>query len=252
MINKDEYLKKLKELASIPGNINGIYNYCDRWCERCIFTHKCLNYAIQNAAGYEKDSENIYFWENLHIIFEATKQMLEDDMDRLGIKIDYTELEPYENSDIVKYKSTERNPLTRQAKEHGMEVLKWLDNFQKKNHKLAQMGINVDSNSPNLKNAIEVIGWYALFISAKINRALNFFNDDLTDETMKADSDGSAKIALVAINRSIEAWTFLYSLQAADEENIFKFLIELSSLKKQVENLFPDAWKFIRPGFDEL
>lgn len=36
---KDRTLKLVKE-----GNfIEGIYNYCDRWCEKCSFTARCLN-----------------------------------------------------------------------------------------------------------------------------------------------------------------------------------------------------------------
>jgi len=23
-------------------NISGIYNYCDRWCEKCLYTNRCL------------------------------------------------------------------------------------------------------------------------------------------------------------------------------------------------------------------
>ena len=33
----------LLKLAADPKYIPGIYNYCDRWCERCPFTSQCLN-----------------------------------------------------------------------------------------------------------------------------------------------------------------------------------------------------------------
>jgi len=36
--------KELAELAGDPRFISGIYNYCDRWCERCNFTSRCLVY----------------------------------------------------------------------------------------------------------------------------------------------------------------------------------------------------------------
>ncbi len=26
---------------TIPGTISAIYNYCDRWCERCRFQQRC-------------------------------------------------------------------------------------------------------------------------------------------------------------------------------------------------------------------
>jgi hypothetical protein len=255
MISKEEYLKKLKELAEKPGNIQGIYNYCDRWCERCMFTSKCLNYAMQNAAGFEKDIDNASFWENLHVIFEATRQMLEDDMQRLGIKPEDIQQE-IENDKGSGRQKNEKHPLTKQAMDLGISVMKWLDELEKSNSTLESMGIKPNENEPTIKNALDIIGWYALFISAKINRAFSIFIDDLDNdidnEPMKYDSDGSAKIALVSIDRSIEAWTFLYTQMPKEEEIILKYLMELSFIKKEMETLFPDARKFIRPGFDEL
>ena len=32
--------------ARDPKLIPGIYNYCDRWCERCPFTSRCMVYAM--------------------------------------------------------------------------------------------------------------------------------------------------------------------------------------------------------------
>ena len=37
--------EKLKKLLKDERLIPGIYNYCDRWCERCSFTSRCLNFA---------------------------------------------------------------------------------------------------------------------------------------------------------------------------------------------------------------
>ena len=43
-MNKEDFIKNVND----PKNIPGIYNYCDRWCERCSFTDKCSNYAISD------------------------------------------------------------------------------------------------------------------------------------------------------------------------------------------------------------
>ena len=40
---------ELLELAENGNLISGIYNYCDRWCERCPFTSRCLVYATEKA-----------------------------------------------------------------------------------------------------------------------------------------------------------------------------------------------------------
>ena len=36
----------IKGMAKNPDFIPGIYNYCDRWCERCAFTARCMNFAM--------------------------------------------------------------------------------------------------------------------------------------------------------------------------------------------------------------
>jgi len=38
---------KLIEMAENPDLIPGIYNYCDRWCERCTFTSRCLTFLTE-------------------------------------------------------------------------------------------------------------------------------------------------------------------------------------------------------------
>ena len=39
--------RTLTDLANNPDLISGIYNYCDRWCERCPLTSRCLVYAAE-------------------------------------------------------------------------------------------------------------------------------------------------------------------------------------------------------------
>ena len=55
----DEAEKRLRGLTRDPRSISGIYNYCDRWCERCPMTSRCwyqyqiaikLSRAVSGAA----------------------------------------------------------------------------------------------------------------------------------------------------------------------------------------------------------
>ena len=46
--------------------IDGIYNYCDRWCERCTFTSRCRNYESTSKLSPEQlDISNKAFWDNI-------------------------------------------------------------------------------------------------------------------------------------------------------------------------------------------
>jgi hypothetical protein len=45
--------------------IPGIYNYCDRWCERRPFTSRCRTFAMEQALlrhEARRDAENAAFW----------------------------------------------------------------------------------------------------------------------------------------------------------------------------------------------
>jgi hypothetical protein len=57
--------KKFSRLVNNPRNISGIYNYCDRWCDRCPFTLRCATYSV-SVRGEEKrpphDKANETLW----------------------------------------------------------------------------------------------------------------------------------------------------------------------------------------------
>jgi len=102
-----------------------------------------------------------------------------------------------------------------------------------------------------LKDAVDIILYYGFFISAKVNRALHGLFDEFEDEfdDMPKDSDGSAKIGLIAIDRSIAAWGEIY--YRFPEQEVIEFVLLLDKLKRLLESSFPNAKNFIRPGFDE-
>ena len=39
--------ERIRELARNPEHVPGIYNRCDRWCERCPDRSKCLVFAME-------------------------------------------------------------------------------------------------------------------------------------------------------------------------------------------------------------
>ncbi len=48
--------EQLKKLAKDPKFISGIYNYCDRWCERCAFTFYFI-FSVSSVLSVAKKSE---------------------------------------------------------------------------------------------------------------------------------------------------------------------------------------------------
>ena len=71
--------RTLTDLANNPDLISGIYNYCDRWCERCPLTSRCLVYATEQEDDYSfpgNDLRNEAFWQKLSAVFQETREMI--------------------------------------------------------------------------------------------------------------------------------------------------------------------------------
>jgi hypothetical protein len=237
---KDRTLRLVKE-----GNfIEGIYNYCDRWCERCLFTGKCLNFESGKDAP---DPDSPELWDYLHNVFEATMLMLNEMMEEMGIDPEeIRNMEPSEEPD------PKDHPLYKKAYAMSFSMHDWLkqSNPGEPSPEEIELLPDMKEKNPRFYEAIEVIYFYNFFISAKIFRALTGI-DDFDPREIQTDSNGSAKIALIAIDRLIAAWSVAMENMKDHEDEILKFLINLAELRKQTEFSFPLARKFVRPGFDE-
>lgn len=246
-MKKEEYRKKLNQLGKRTDLISGVHNYCDRWCERCPFTSRCGSFALSEGFNDDQESrdvENEKFWDDLKIIFEVTLEMLKEQADELGID--------FNNLEDVDYKhEVVENDAVKISKEYGLKMLDWLKDNANEINNAAEKLLIIDENEVlKLKDAVEVIQWYSLFISAKIHRAFMDYGID-DDEDFNYDSIGSAKIALIAIDRSIAALGYLLEKMSDSEDDILKFLSNLSKIKKDILNSFPKAMDFKRPGFDD-
>ena len=258
---------KLLKMAENPNNIPGIYNYCDRWCERCQFTSRCLNFQMgeEMEEGKEiNDINNEEFWKHMDDIFTLTHEMLDDMAKEQGIDLSQIE---WTEEDKEKERELEESVQSHQcatASEAYYDVVdEWFraheELFKEKEVELnEQLFLGLPSTDPEkeavtLRDAVEVITFYVHFIHVKIMRALHGKMEDgyeIPDEFPK-DSDGSAKIALIAIDRSISAWGKLLKYLPKSEDEILEILVLLEQLRNMTEKEFPDARKFIRPGFDE-
>lgn len=226
------------------GFIPGIYNYCDRWCEKCRFTSRCRNYAFD---GDSPSAEGPEIWDYLQNIFKATSLMLDEIMVRMGAQ-------PSEISYVLAKTDeySQRHSILLKAGKITSDMHEWLE----KNENGIKINIDKklynkrDNSGISFAEAIEVINWYMFFIPAKIARALSEHHQKASVQEQFI-PEGSAKIALIAIDRIIGAWTLVMNQMPEFEDEILKILIDLSSLRKQTESAFPLARDFVRPGFDE-
>src|SRR2546426_666723 len=79
----------LLAMAEDPRFIEGIYNYCDRWCERCPLTSRCLTYAmIQSEEGAVSGAlDNEAFWKQIEAAFQLARELITDLAKQQGVDL---------------------------------------------------------------------------------------------------------------------------------------------------------------------
>ena len=248
--------------------IEGIHNYCDRWCERCTFSSRCAVYEDESTQPLENtDMENKAFWERIGQNFVKARKMLEKAAEQYGIDLDTISEEAQDNfrkKEELKKKSREHPlaTLSLQYSEIGREWLKTQPGMLDRLEDLkAELNLGVESTdgarreTTTIKDSLAVIQWYLVFIHVKLARALmgKLSGDDWDDaEGFQRDCDGSAKVALIAIERSMLAWSALFDILPQNEDDFLRILSMLEQIKTMVVAEFPGALTFVRPGFDDV
>ncbi len=238
----------------MDDHIPFVHNYCDRWCDRCTLASRCRVYEQDSRTTPEQqDISNQAFWEHIASNLTQAMEMLQEKAEEMGIDLTMSEEQEIQlQQDIEKVdEEVRQNRLSRLCKEYEKKVDAFMTSWPLEK-------IYAILNEQQLQivtDCYEVIMWYDYFIEAKIHRALHGRLTDamleMDDLEFPKDSDGSAKIALIAIDRSIAAWMRVYELLRSAEDECLPPLIMLQQLKKLTEQEFPNAYNFIRPGFDE-
>lgn len=258
---------RLVALAENPDIIPGIYNYCDQWCQRCGFTSRCLSFAARRDEfpdGVTPDIDSEAFWESFTETMSSSLELLRKMAVEDGIdleEIDYDEIDA-EREELER--TVDEHPLTKAAEGYAWGVKDWFDHnaaaFEQKGEELEMFvrlnigSADVSGQMERIGEAVEVIQWYQFFILDKVVRALYGRFHPFAPEVDESphDADGSAKICLIAIERSIGAWAVLLRAFPQLQTENLELLAQLERLGKSVELQFPKARAFQRPGFDFL
>jgi len=254
-----ENARRILEATNKPGIIPGIHNYCDRWCAKCAFTDRCGSFSIEEEFAKNELKSEEQLWTHLSVMLETSLELLKSHAEELGIELDNPNLEIDKNSNSIL--STEKSPLISDASKYSHLTQDWLDSNQKVLENLdtilfqkgAEELFIEEFDEPSFTHLIEVIAYYRDFIAVKINRATmqQAEKSIALKELALYDVNGSAKIALIAIDRSIGAWASILKRMPSREDEILIILVTLQKLRCNMENDFPDARKFHRPGFDD-
>jgi hypothetical protein len=244
---------RLKELAENERFIPGIYNYCDRWCERCPKTLGCLNFSLSEEEFSDpetRDIRNVAFWRKLSNVLTETLELLREAGKKWGIDLETFDSAIDTESMRAKDEAAENHVVCRAARTYGSMVEDWFRRIEE----LPFESASVVGEGVEIEEAFEVVRWYQYFIAAKVTRAVGGKMEEEEEEwdEFSRDSDGSAKIALIAMDRSIGAWAVVSHYNSLYGESVLEIISFLDRLRQAVEKTFPNARLFIRPGFDRI
>ena len=244
-MNKSQFISKLTESADDTKVIRGIFNWCDRWCERCSRTEYCTVYKTSSLLPSGTPGD---FYKSLVMVFEATMDMLKEQAEKLGIDFESLDDSDFEFDEYERKKYFIRNGNgVAHAKQYGQKVKQWLESLPTKE----PLGMEIRLQDTMLSDCLEVIQWFQYVFEVKMQRALLAQKYEKEDESSPYDSLGNAKLLLVSVERNIGAWGYIYQKFAEDEDEILDILLCLQSFGKRIEQMFPNARTFIRPGLDE-
>jgi|GEM_PF-1044875 len=265
--------KPEEKKAVDTGFVAGIYNYCDRWCDRCKFQDKCMSYTLGTRVRARTkptpDTPSVlddkeYMMARLKLIFDTTQQVLRELAQERNVPVE--EIYHVENLSKRTYWGEDYEDLVGDDERISCQVANddialccriydtlggtCLDRVNK------QLEEDSTLNTPEVEEAVEVVSWYLDIMRGKFKRALyGYFSCSLktAEESVqeKFDFQGSAKVALLALQASQEAWGKLLQLLPSCERDIRHLLIVVKQLELDVHRCFPNVLAFKRPGLDE-
>lgn len=238
--------------------ITSIYNYCDRWCERCKYTDRCYSFQMEVEAGLteeDKDPANPKFWEYVSNNMAKALEMLRQHAEEIGLDLDnlpdveepppsakVVELQAAWNALHEAYLDKAEDFFESNAAyfpEKGHESIRWVE-----------MGMRGEDETlafwQDVADKRDIIGWYQFFIGAKISRALGGL-DEIHEEhwgsPLESDSYRTSRILVIAIERSMAAWQVFLGAFPERENEILDMLALLEKLRRGVVTVFPEWHK---------
>lgn len=255
----------LKKSTTIPG----IGDYCNEWCERCTMIRFCSSHIAPPVEDpMIREEYNIAFWQKSNIPPANLEYILERVAQKQGKQIDALAAAERVHYDLTKKAENEyinNHPIKTMTIRYMRTGGTWLHFIEKYtgiyvgeadylNNKIIRAPALIREEDAETFFNLEIIEWHLYFIYSKASRALNsYFEYDGWElaNGMQRGYDGSAKVALLSIERSIYAWINLHNLVPGCEYGIFESVAILYRLKKMLEDLSPDAMMYLRPGFDK-
>ena len=227
-------------LARDPSLIENVYNTCDQWCMYCAVTDRCLAFrcttaedvgGVWDVGGSEArgSQEGTVF---LKVLADAEERLAPPEVEAV------VSADPERQQKVF----TLDDPLERRGRSYVQLADAYLQSR-------TDWPPNIDWR-PSGPTPFEVLTWFHVLAPARIFRAILCATEARAGVAgRRADALAAAKVALVGIDRSLDA---IISIRIADDDPRLALMQEcLRDLRTAVEARFPDARAFMRPGLDD-
>jgi hypothetical protein len=228
-------------LATEPALIPGIYQMCDQWCMYCRATDQCLAFRSTNARDVngvfdpvgDADDERVGGGlALLKVLADAEGHALAPEVEALVLG----------DRDRQRAVFTLDDPLERL----GRSYMSLAEAYLRSRSDFPPRLVWRDAGP----TPIEQLTWYHVLAPARVFRAILCAAEAARGVAGRhRDTLSAAKVALIGIDRSMTALT---AIRGEDDDPRLELLEgRLQRLRDGVEDRFPDARQFIRPGLDE-
>jgi hypothetical protein len=249
------------------GNIAGIYNYCDRWCERCRFADRCATFKFGKKLeamvkeGLEDGEQEEFILKTSFEILPGKNSFFAEEPDDPDEE-ELEEFKQHQERREERIKGHELNKISRAYCDAIYQIIKnrerteFLDGIEMDKELAEQMEAGL---APDLFKILstqhEAILRFSAAVHVKLHRALDDWFDLMDgegdSEFTRNDMNGTAKLVLVMIDEMVESWMKLKNAPEGFEKEIDKLFDDLLRIRDLTEYQFPEAREFVRMGHDE-
>jgi hypothetical protein len=246
--------------------IPGIYNYCDRWCERCPFADRCAVHAAMRHLEIHSPTERLLTHLRGRFGMIAARRDGHTVADAGAWRepaVDAAAAPPQAGTDALQHEArryaalvdawfeTESATLCDRADE--LARVCGVRGVDRSGRRESASSLRTAPGSADLElviAALEIVRHDAWLIPVKLARALHPGGDGEPGISahVQNDRNGSAKVALLAMDRSEAAWRILDEWLPSGSAALLTG--RLVALRVATERAFPHARRFLRPGFD--
>jgi hypothetical protein len=224
--------RRFLEIARDPRLIPGVHHHCDEWCHYCPVTERCLTFRCTEAfrKAHKRAEDNPTFTSMAEAIgFTREIAAIEG--------TSTAELDALVAHGAEATGMCTSDPLAGVALDYAVRIAIG-------RRPIASATGPRTQGSPRPE---EVLLWYHVRVYLRLVRALVAKEGKMPGGASLEDALGSAKLVLVAVQKSRAA---LEHLQQQNGEDVAEEMSMLDTLERGIDERFPGARSFVRFGLD--